>query len=996
MQHEQRGRLPSAGKSHYRKVAEGVGIVTMLAIFVALVGLREAHGQSGANREAMGQGESQPLAQQRYRFDLPEQSLLYSLGEFTAITNISVLRPDAQAIDAMAPAISGEMSADEALRHLLSGTGLDIEYSNQRTAEIVEPQPATMTSTGDQVAFSTLTVEADRIGDDWVYHEPRSVSVISREQIDRRPPRHAADMLEETPGVYSAVSAQDPGLSVNIRGMQDFGRVNTMIDGMRQNFNENAHQQRNGNLYVDSELLSSVVIDKGPSSGMHGAGAIAGSANFRTLDYDDIIMEGNDVGVRLRANTGLGSEGNGVNFIGSAAVAGRFGDRWELLAAKSRRSFGDYSPGMRGGDSEFLDTGVQDHFEGRDTTQVVDRISFSDYTQESTLLKARLGLTQSQSLQFSYVGTELGYNNVSDRKIVNPVDGSSIDGEDAWDKYGDAEAKTQSFGLDYRFDPKSSLVDLSALIYYVDTQNERYTQSGRPVFEGDVNMTEAAWSSGLCDQTPFPEDWQNECAAGLGSNVLTQIETYGIALENTAHFSLGSLDGFSLNHGIEYFQDRGDADTVRDREGSVVDVAENSLQPNGRRSITSIFGNLTWEDDTYTLGAGLRYDYYRLKGDTQVPGTEWTYTSRQEQFDERWTPEEQQMLRDTGWYDYYYNSNWIAPKWESQRGVYEYEVDNSMDKLLPTLQAAYRPNDWLELFTSWGRGWRPPALTESLMEGSHPSDPFATMYPNPYAEPETTRSWEVGINTAFQDVFTGDDRLFAKLSYYDTKAHNYLITSMVNTLPGDTGGLGNTMFINNQMPMKFRGVELELDYDAGIWYSRLNYTHVLGGDQDFCQKQYPLGSHWVRDDMPDEDGNYSENHQWAIDGGYDSYEDYLDQRLVCASGGQAAQFGMNSARNVPMDRGSWTLGTRLFDRSLDMGVRLNYSADGGPDDFDTPIWPGYTTWDLYASYRVNPHVLLRASVENLRDENYVTGYSDIFSKTYGPGRTAIAGVELQF
>ncbi|MGO1426261.1 MAG: TonB-dependent receptor plug domain-containing protein, partial [Halomonas sp.] len=298
--------------------------------------------------------------QQRYTFDLPEQHLLYSLGEFTATTQIAVVRQDGQPINGTAPALRGEMTADEALRTLLADSSLTISYRNGRTAELLEP--ATSLTVGNQTAFSTLTVSADRIGDDWVYHEPRAVSVISREQIDRTPPRHAADMLQETPGVYSAVNAQDPGLSVNIRGMQDFGRVNMMVDGMRQNFNDNGHQQRNGTMYVDSELLSDVVIEKGASTGVHGAGAIAGSANFRTIDVDDVLLPGKDIGVRLRGMTGVGGEGNGVNFIGSAAVAGRFGDRLELLAARSNRNFGEYAPGRRRPNYDFLTVGVQDQF----------------------------------------------------------------------------------------------------------------------------------------------------------------------------------------------------------------------------------------------------------------------------------------------------------------------------------------------------------------------------------------------------------------------------------------------------------------------------------------------------------------------------------------------------------------------------------------------------------------------------------------------------------
>lgn len=98
---------------------------------------------------------------------------------------------------------------------------------------------------------------------DWIYDEPRSVSEISREQLDNRPARHVADILEQTPGVYSSVSQNDPALSINIRGMQDYGRVNMNIDGMRQNFMKSGHGQRHGVMYIDPEILDNVVIEKG-------------------------------------------------------------------------------------------------------------------------------------------------------------------------------------------------------------------------------------------------------------------------------------------------------------------------------------------------------------------------------------------------------------------------------------------------------------------------------------------------------------------------------------------------------------------------------------------------------------------------------------------------------------------------------------------------------------------------------------------------------------
>ncbi|TBU74287.1 heme transporter [Pseudomonas daroniae] len=949
--------------------------------------------------------------QQRYRFGIPAQPLTSALNRFSDITGWEVGVPAVIARGRQSAALAGELSPEQALQRLLSGTGLGFRLVAADSA-LLELLPE---QTGSALELGATQVQADRV-DEWIYQTPRSVSVITREQLDRNPPRHAADMLVETPGVYSAVSAQDPGLSVNIRGMQDFGRVNTMIDGMRQNFNENGHQQRNGQLYVDSELISSVVIEKGPRSDVTGATSIAGSANFGTLAYDDIILPGQDQGVRLRGMTGLGGHGNGVNFIGSAAVAGRFGDNLELLGARSRRSFGDYSPGSRRENFDFLTSGVQDGREG--VTQVVDRIKFSNQEQDSELFKGRLTLTPEQSLQFTYVGTDLGYNNVSDRRVTNPVDGSARDGEEAWIKYGDASARSQSFGLDYSFNPDSPLIDFKAKLYYVTTKNQRDNDAGRPIVTDGVDMTETAWRLGFCRQNPIPASWEPACEAGLGNETETRIDTYGFTLDNTARFTLGGAEGFSFNHGLEYYQDKGTSKTSSDYQGETIASAQNTLNPNGKRSIASAFGSLTFETEQVTLSAGLRYDSYWLKGKTQLPVTDWAYESRSQYYNRQITQSletsrrnctdfslrESQRInacnnisRFEGYLadpttDSRYSTDFYAGRWSSNPGMREYQVDEHQDKLLPTLSAAYRPTDWLEVFASWGKSWRPPALTESLMQGSHPGDPFARMYPNPYADPETSRSWELGFNVDHVGLIRPDDRFQAKVAYYDTRVDNYLITSIVNTLPGRTGGLGNTMFVNNQVPMNFRGIEFELDYDARRWYTGINYTHVIGGDNDICQRIYPLGSDNIREDMPREDGSYSDFHNDAIAAGYASYEAYLDAQESCAGD----VFGMNSARNLPMDRGSWVVGTRWFNESLELGARLNYSAAGGPEDWDYDLWPSYTTWDLFASYRVSRNLLLRATVENIRDRSYVSGYSDIFTKSYGPGRTVMGGFELQF
>ena len=61
-------------------------------------------------------------------------------------------------------------------------------------------------------------------------------SVVSREEFKRFQPSSPAEMLLSVPGINVQEDSDDPGSSINIRGLQDFGRVNVMIDGARQNF----------------------------------------------------------------------------------------------------------------------------------------------------------------------------------------------------------------------------------------------------------------------------------------------------------------------------------------------------------------------------------------------------------------------------------------------------------------------------------------------------------------------------------------------------------------------------------------------------------------------------------------------------------------------------------------------------------------------------------------------------------------------------------------
>jgi hemoglobin/transferrin/lactoferrin receptor protein len=68
-----------------------------------------------------------------------------------------------------------------------------------------------------------------------------AVSSIRQDQLDQLMPDKVSDVFWGVPGVWFQERADDPGAAINIRGLQDFGRVAIVIDGARQNFQRTGH-----------------------------------------------------------------------------------------------------------------------------------------------------------------------------------------------------------------------------------------------------------------------------------------------------------------------------------------------------------------------------------------------------------------------------------------------------------------------------------------------------------------------------------------------------------------------------------------------------------------------------------------------------------------------------------------------------------------------------------------------------------------------------------
>lgn len=184
---------------------------------------------------------------------------------------------------------------------------------------------------GGSTELEQITVDGAREGG--VAEVPAAVSSADREVVQDRFGGNVTQVLRSTAGTFTREPADQPGIVVNIRGLQGMGRVNSMIDGVPQTFrNLSGHSGTFDNmLYVEQNLLVGVDVTRGAVSGAEGMGTLAGAANFRTLDVDDVLLPGRDYGVMSTVRFGT----NGFDY-------GR------LLAGAARTDLGEGEIGVVG------------------------------------------------------------------------------------------------------------------------------------------------------------------------------------------------------------------------------------------------------------------------------------------------------------------------------------------------------------------------------------------------------------------------------------------------------------------------------------------------------------------------------------------------------------------------------------------------------------------------------------------------------------------------
>ncbi len=187
---------------------------------------------------------------------------------------------------------------------------------------------------GAQQVLDPITVVATKT-EEKVINSLAAISAVRDEQIRQILPKRLSDIFVATPGIEFQNRGDDPSTAVNIRGLQDFGRVAVVVDGARQNFQRTGHTA-NGAFFLDTELLAAADVVRGPTANIYGSGAIGGVVSFRTKDVEDILRPGERYGALANAEVGS----NTVRGLASLFGAVRVNPNVEFIAGGSYRMQG--------------------------------------------------------------------------------------------------------------------------------------------------------------------------------------------------------------------------------------------------------------------------------------------------------------------------------------------------------------------------------------------------------------------------------------------------------------------------------------------------------------------------------------------------------------------------------------------------------------------------------------------------------------------------------
>ncbi|WKL54052.1 TonB-dependent receptor [Pseudomonas kielensis] len=290
----------------------------------------------------------------QFRFDIAAKPLPQALSDFSRVTGISVVYTDEAPYGVTAPAISGQMSAEQAMQRLLSGSAMTFRQTDGHTL-VLEPMPSagvlnlgatTITSVQDaSLSYQPPATTSIARSSATLQEIPQTINVVAAQVLRDQAPRNLDDALANVSGITQGNTLGSTQDSVMTRGFGDNRNGSIMRDGMP------IVQGRGLNASVDR-----VEVLKGPASLLYGIQDPGGVVNMvskqpQVQAYNALTARGSSYGA---GKNGSGASLDSTGALGESGLAYRlvldhededywrnFGTHRESLIAPSLAWYGD-------------------------------------------------------------------------------------------------------------------------------------------------------------------------------------------------------------------------------------------------------------------------------------------------------------------------------------------------------------------------------------------------------------------------------------------------------------------------------------------------------------------------------------------------------------------------------------------------------------------------------------------------------------------------------
>lgn len=884
-------------------------------------------------------------AESARHFDIPPGDLEQALTRFALQAGVVMYLDPALAQGKTSPGLQGEHQPRQAIAALLSGTGLTYREDPGNGAITIVGQSSSMD--GESLDLPPLLIEARTWSPrDEAYGGAGSASVLTQRDIERFRGTSVGDIFQGTPGVLVGENRNSGGLDINIRGMQGQGRVPVLVDGSRQETTVyRGYAGVASRSYVDPDLIGGIRIDKGPTMTAEGSGAVGGLVSMRTLEANDVIKDGRNFGIRLRG-TAIG------NNSGSAPSPG------------TPAGYSVNNP-LAGEAVYRTDCVVQSMCEGEHA--LPERFAPEEGMDRPGLLEPKshaasvavAGRIASVDLLAAYAERRQGNYYAGKRGPTPSIDLSNVRELPFY-----TEIRPELRGAS-RFRGGERIVNSNFESESILLKSQFWLPR-----EQSLELSYLNYRSTYGELMPSQLMWFEQIRQTASSDVKTNTYTARYRWDPFAN------DFFDLRANVWHTDTQSDNDPyfVPGADGEPLEMS-NSGSERYRRWGGDLSNTARFEgfgSIAFHHGVSAQLERLRPRGNTadDAPGDHRdgdrhelsAFAALEYQPVPRVTLEA--GVRHTRFRSTDNNpmeidessEHCVDPDGEGACKPLTYRSSNQ--GTVPMAGLTWEPIDGVQLYARYAEALRMPSLFETTQGFS------AAPTPDLDLKPEHAYHREVGVNVLRRGLFTDSDRLGFRVAYFRNHVRDYITRTPRNLWEEETTNFLQNMFrVRNIRSASFHGYELSAEYDVGWLFAELGgtrYTHI-----ETCHE-----------------GSY--------------------RREACTDYGVPRSYINNMI--PPKWHANALLGTRLFRRQLELGVRGTFMGQRTPvpatdssqfQSFSSPVtWHRYQVYDLFATYRPNDTVTVDFNIDNVTDRYYIDALS--LGLVPAPGRTARLSLTLHF